>query len=289
MRYLVAFVVLIVVVAVVVMVRNARQSALPAGLPSDALALARERGLTPDDVYAALATYVPGGKADDYVMFASAGHGGQVIAIGIPSMRILKVIAVFAPEPWQGYGYGVKENALYELYGRGPYPAADTHHPALSETNGEYDGQFLFIGDKANGRVAVIDLRDWETKQIVKNPVFYNNHGAAFVTPNTEYVVEVSQYGLPLGNKYAPIERYKEAYRGLITFWKFDRKKGRIIPEQSFGVEVPPYWQDLADCGKAASDGWVFVNSFNTEMAICWRRAVPVGWGWASKMATAYR
>jgi hypothetical protein len=63
MRYLVAVVVLIVVVAVVVMVRNARQSALPAGLPSDALALARERGLTPDDVYAALATYVPGGKA----------------------------------------------------------------------------------------------------------------------------------------------------------------------------------------------------------------------------------
>jgi len=267
MRYLIGLVVLIVIVAVVIIVRNARQSALPAGLPSDALALARERGLTPDDVYAALATYVPGGKHDDCVMFASGGHGGQVIAIGIPSMRILKVIAVFAPEPWQGYGYGVKENPLNELYGRGPYPAADTQHPALSEANGEYDGQFLFIGDKANGRVAVIDLRDWETKQIVKNPVFENNHGAAFVTPNTEYVVEVSQYGLPLGNKYAPIERYKEEYRGLITFWKFDRKKGRIIPEQSFGIEVPPYWQDLADCGKAASDGWVFVNSFNTELA----------------------
>lgn len=267
MRYLIAGVALIAIIAIVVIVRNARQSALPAGLPSDALALARERGLTPDDVYAALATYVPGGKPDEYVMFASGGHGGSVIAIGIPSMRILKVIAVFQPEPWQGYGYGVKENPLHELYGRGPYPAADTHHPAISETNGEYDGQFLFIGDKANGRVAVIDLRDWETKQIVKNPVFNNNHGAAFVTPNTEYVVEVSQYGLPFGNKYAPIERYKEEYRGLITFWKFDRKKGRIVPEQSFGVEVPPYWQDLADCGKAASDGWVFANSFNTELA----------------------
>jgi nitrous-oxide reductase len=267
MRYLIAGVALLVVVAIVLIVRNARQSALPAGLPSDALALARERGLTPDDVYAALATYVPGGKSDEYVMFASGGHSGQVLAIGIPSMRLLKVIAVFAPEPWQGYGYGVKENPLQELYGRGPYPAADTHHPALSETNGEYDGQFLFIGDKANGRVAVIDLHDWETKQIVKNPVFENNHGAAFVTPNTDYVVEVSQYGLPLGNKHAPIERYKEEYRGLITFWKFDRKKGRIVPEQSFGIEVPPYWQDLADCGKAASDGWVFVNSFNTELA----------------------
>ncbi len=266
-RYLAIAGVLAVLIAIVVVVRGGRQPALPAGLPSDALALANERGLSPDDVYGALATYVPGGKSDEYVMFASAGHGGQVLAIGIPSMRLLKVIAVFTPESWQGYGFGTKHNPLHELYGRGPYPAGDTHHPALSETNGEYDGEFLFIGDKANGRVAVIDLRDWETKQILQNPAFSNNHGAAFVTPNTEYVVEVSQYGAPLGNRYAPLERYKEEYRGLITFWKFDRKKGRIVPEQSFGIEVPPYWQDLADCGKAASDGWVFVNSFNTEMA----------------------
>lgn len=30
---------------------------------------------------------------------------------------------------------------------------------------------------------------------------------------------------------------------------------------------MPPYWQDLSDCGKKASDGWLFVNSINTEMA----------------------
>lgn len=243
-----------------------------AGLPTEANRLIRERGLAPDDVTAALATFMPTGKHDDYVMFASGGHGGQVLAIGLPSMRLLRSIAVFTPEPWQGYGYGVKETALPPQnqsagIGRGPLGWGDTHHPALSETNGEYDGQFLFINDKPNGRVGVVDLRDLETKQIVANPVFNNNHGSTLVTPNTDYVVEGSQYGVPLGHKYAPISQFKEKYRGIMTFWKFDRKAGRIDPARSFAVELPPYGQDLADAGKLASDGWVFQNSFNTEMA----------------------
>jgi nitrous-oxide reductase len=243
-----------------------------AGLPAEANRLIGERALSPDDVTAALATYMPTGKFDEYVMFASGGHGGQVLAIGLPSMRLLRTIAVFTPEPWQGYGYGVKESALPAQgepggIGRGHLSWGDTHHPALSETGGEYDGEFLFINDKPNGRVAVIDLRDLETKQIVANPIFNNNHGSTMVTPNTDYVVEGSQYAVPLGHKYAPISKYKEAYRGLMTFWKFDRKAGRIDPARSFALELPPYWQDLADSGKAASDGWVFQNSFNTEMA----------------------
>jgi nitrous-oxide reductase len=61
------------------------------------------RNLSPDDALAALRTYTPTGVPDDYIMFASGGHSGQVLVIGLPSMRILKVLAVFAPEPWQGY------------------------------------------------------------------------------------------------------------------------------------------------------------------------------------------
>jgi len=83
-----------------------------AQLPAGVLKLAQERGLTPDDIKAALATYTPTGKYDEYVMFASGGHSGQVIAIGMPSMRLLKVIAVFTPDPWQGYGYGVKDSPV---------------------------------------------------------------------------------------------------------------------------------------------------------------------------------
>ena len=212
---------------------------------------------------------MPSGRHDEYVLFSSGGHSGQIHAIGVPSMRLLRTIAVFTPEPWQGYGYsGDEDRAIESLKINGkPVTWGDTHHPALSETKGDYDGDFLFIGDKANARVAVIDLRDWETKQIVKNPLTISDHGAAFVTPNTEYIIEGGQYATVLGYGYAPPEEYKESYRGMVTMWKFDRAKGRIDESKSFALELPPYWQDLADAGKLASDGWIFINSFNTEMA----------------------
>ena len=44
------------------------------------------RGLSEADVEAALKTYTPTGKKDDYMIFASGGHSGQIIVIGVPSM-----------------------------------------------------------------------------------------------------------------------------------------------------------------------------------------------------------
>jgi len=244
--------------------------AVEGALPESAMQIASARGLTPDDINAALKTYVPSGKMDEYMLFTSGGHSGNVIAIGVPSMRILKNIAVFTPEAWQGYGFGSKESE--EVLDGGNVNGVkirmgDTHHPALSETEGDYDGQYLFINDKASARVAVIDLRDFETKQIVKDPLLISQHGSTFVTPNTEYVIQASQYGTPLGWEYAPLSEYKEKYRGLITLWKFDRERGRLDLSQSFAIEVPPYWQDLCDAGKLDSYGWGFCNSFNTELA----------------------
>ena len=230
--------------------------------------IAEERGLSEDDLRAAVMTYTPSGTHDEYVMFASGGHSGQVFVIGVPSMRLLRTIAVFTAEPWQGYGYGVGDEIL-DAGNPGDVPVrwGDTHHPALSETNGEYDGEWLFINDKANGRIAVIDLRDFETKQIVNNPLYLGDHGGTFVTPDTEYIVQGGQYATPLGAEYAPLADYEASYRGMITFWKFDRAAGRVDMSRSFAIELPPYWQDLCDVGKLASDGWVFCNSINTEMA----------------------
>ena len=94
--------------------------------------------------------------------------------------------------------------------------------------------------------------------------MFKSEHGGAFVTPNTEYILEGSQYAAPLDNNYHPIEEYKESYRGGITHWKFNYETGKIEPENSFTLELPPYMQDLTDAGKGVSDGWAFTNSFNS-------------------------
>ena len=228
----------------------------------------KDRGLTETDVIRAAKTYNPTGGRNEFIVFSSGGQSGQVIVYGVPSMRILKYIAVFTPEPWQGYGYDEDSKRILRqgnIRGR-EINWGDTHHPGLSETDGKYDGKWLVINDKANPRVAVIDLEDFETKQIVVNPVFKSEHGGAFFTPNSEYILEACQYAAPFDNNYHPIEEYKETYRGGVTLWKFDHEKGRINEKDSFVLELPPYMQDLSDAGKGASYGWGFTNSFNTEM-----------------------
>ena len=227
----------------------------------------KARGLTQKDVLAAAKTYVPTGKRDEFLAFSSGGQSGQVIVYGIPSMRILKYIGVFTPEPWQGYGFDDESKAVLaqgRINGK-DIVFGDTHHPAISETNGVYDGKYLFINDKNNPRIAVIDLSDFETKQIVVNPVLKSEHGGPFVTPNTDYVLQAAQYSAPLEDEYVPLDQFNDKYRGAITYWKFDRAEGRIKPEESFSVEVPPYSQDLSDFGKGPSDGWSFTNSFCSE------------------------
>jgi len=150
------------------------------GLSGNAGDIANARGLAADDVARAVKTFVPPGKFDEYFLFCSDGHGGQILVVGVPSMRILKMIGVFTPEPWEGYGYGADWGDGVLAAGtdfkkptstaRGPLTWGDTHHPALSETNAEYDGRYIYINDRANGRIAMVDLRDFKTKQILDVP-----------------------------------------------------------------------------------------------------------------------
>ncbi len=218
-------------------------------------------GATSDVAIAAQKTYVAPGDLDEYYFFASGGHSGQMYVYGVPSMRHLSTIPVFTPYPATGYGFDDESKKML-----GDLTWGDVHHPSLSETNGDYDGRWLFVNEM-NGRVARIDLRDFKTKQILGPiPNVSGNHASAFVTPNSEYSVMASRFSIPIPKGTAAgVDKYATDYKGVITGIKIDPKSG----EMSFGWQVlmPPFNYDLGDAGKKASDGYVFFTSYNTEKA----------------------
>ena len=239
---------------------------------SELLAIAQARKLNTDDMVAAVSTYATDEIKDEFVCLNSGGQAGSVIVYGVPSMRLFKYIPTAAPDSAAGYHYDEESRELAKqgaIDGR-PVTWGDTHHPGFSETDGKYDGQYAFINDKANPRIFVMDLRDFETKQIVTNPIYRSNHGGAFVTPNTEYIIESAQYASPLDRDYRPMtqKNFNDIWRGGVTYHKFDREAGRIDSERSFTIELPPYVQDLSDAGKGESAGWSFTNSLCSERYI---------------------
>ena len=96
-------------------------------------AVMKARGLTQKDLLAAAKTYTPTGGRDEYLAFSSGGQSGHVIVYGVPSMRILKYIAVFTPEPWQGYGFDDESKAVLAMGQTQPgeITYGDTHHLSL--------------------------------------------------------------------------------------------------------------------------------------------------------------
>ena len=214
-----------------------------------------------DLAIAAQKTYVAPGDLDEYYMFASGGHSGQIYVYGIPSMRHLSTIPVYTPYPATGYGFDDDTKKML-----GNLTWGDVHHPALSETNGDYDGRWLFVNEM-NGRVARIDLRDFKTRQIFgPMPNISGNHASSFVTPNTEYAVMASRFSIPIPKgTTAPIEKYATDYKGVIAAVKIDPKTGEM--SQGFEILMPPFDYDLGDAGKKVSNGWVFFTCYNSERA----------------------
>jgi nitrous-oxide reductase len=221
----------------------------------------RAGGATSDLAIAAQKVYVAPGDLDEYYMFASGGHSGQVYIYGLPSMRHLSTIPVFTPYPATGYGFDDESKAML-----GDLTWGDVHHPALSETKGDYDGRWLFVNEM-NGRIARIDLRDFKTKQIIGPvPNVSGNHASSFITPNTEYAVMASRFSIPIPKGTAvDVEKYATDYKGVVAFIKIDPASGQM--SLAGQLVLPPFNYDLGDAGKNASDGWVFFTSYNAERA----------------------
>jgi nitrous-oxide reductase len=221
----------------------------------------RREGATSDMALAAQKTYVAPGDLDEYYLFASGGHSGQVYVYGVPSMRHISTIPVFSPYSATGYGFDDDSKKML-----GTLTWGDVHHPSLSETNGDYDGRWLFVNDM-NGRVARIDLRDFKTKQILGPiPNISGNHASAFVTPNTEYSMMASRFSIPIPKGTAlSVDKYATDYKGVAAAIKVDPATGEM--SLGFQIVLPPFDYDLGDAGKLASDGWMFWSSYNSERA----------------------
>jgi nitrous-oxide reductase len=209
--------------------------------------------------------YVAPGDYDEFYAFFSGGYSGQVSVWGLPSARMLKVIPVFSQDPETGYGYSEETRHMLQT-SYGDIPWDDSHHPLLSRTNGEADGRWLFINGNNTPRIARIDLRTFETKEILELPNTGGNHASAFVTENTEYVVGATRFSIPLeADLDVPIETYRQNFDGAFTFVKVDDQTGAM--DVAFQIRVPPYHFDLARAGMGVSGDWVFFTSYNTEQA----------------------
>ena len=217
-------------------------------------------GAQSDLAVAAQKTYVSPGDLDEYYMFSSGGHSGQIYVYGLPSMRHLSTIPVFTPYPATGYGFDDDSKKML-----GELTWGDAHHPALSETKGDYDGRWLFINEM-NGRIARIDLRDFKTKQILGPvPNLHGNHASSFVTPNSEYAMMASRFSRPVPQRPVGVDKYATEYKGIIAGVKIEPTSGEM--SLAWQILMPPFDYDLGDAGKVASDGWMFFTSYNTERA----------------------
>jgi nitrous-oxide reductase len=213
---------------------------------------------------AAARVYVAPGSYDEYYAFLSGGFSGQLGVYGIPSGRLLRVIPVFSQNPENGYGYNQETRDMLQTTW-GFIPWDDLHHPALSVTNSEHDGRWLFVNANNTPRIARIDLTKMTTVEIVQIPNSAGNHSSPYVTANTEYAVAGTRFSVPIPQADIPISDYeKGAFKGAISFIRADQP-GKMRVAWQF--VVPGYNYDLARAGKGPSADWVFFTSYNTEQA----------------------
>jgi nitrous-oxide reductase len=212
---------------------------------------------------AAQRVYVAPGSYDEFYAFLSGGFSGQVAVYGLPSGRLLKVIPVFSVFPENGYGYNEETKAMLNTsYGFIPWD--DSHHTALSQTDGIDDGRWLFINGNNTPRIARIDLATMETAEIIEIPNAGGNHGSPFITQNSEYVVSSTRFSVPVPNADVPIAEFKKYFKGQISFIKANEPGKMAI---AFQMVVPGFNYDLARAGKGPSNGWMFLTTYNTEQA----------------------
>ena len=213
---------------------------------------------------AAEKVYVAPGEHDEFYAFMSGGYSGNLTVYGLPSGRMFKEIPVFSQFPTSGYGYSEETKPMLET-SHGFVPWDDSHHPDISQTNGELDGRWIFINGNNTPRIARISLTTFETEEIIEVPNSAGNHSSSFVTENTEYVVAGTRFSVPIPQRDMPINEYKGNFQGSLSFISVDPEHGHM--DIKFQIIMPGFNYDLSHPGRGKSHGWFFFTTYNTEEA----------------------
>ncbi len=208
--------------------------------------------------------YVAPGEHDEFYAFISGGYSGNITVYGLPSGRMFKEIPVFSQFPTSGYGYSEETKPMLNT-SFGFVPWDDSHHPDISQTNGELDGRWIFINGNNTPRIARVSLSTFETEEIIELPNSAGNHSSSFVTENSEYVVAGTRFSVPIPQRDMPINEYKGNFKGSLSFVSVAPDNGRMNLE--FQIIMPGFNYDLAHPGRGKSHGWFFFTTYNTEEA----------------------
>jgi nitrous-oxide reductase len=215
---------------------------------------AKQQKAEAQNASAAQQVYVPPGKLDEYYAILSGGQSGSAFVFGIPSCRFIKEIAIFEPRAGIGYANNPGSESYKRLVASGPL-WGDTHHPVLSQTDGRYDGRWLWINDKANDRVAKVDLRTFEVAEIKLVPNIQGAHGLAAYLPSCKYVFLNGELETDAAGNSTDAEKY----RSVIAF----------LDAQTLETKFQVSFVGNADIASSGKDGrYVFVTMYNTENAM---------------------
>ncbi len=208
--------------------------------------------------------FVAPGEHDEFYAFISGGFSGQLAVYGLPSGRLFKVIPVFSVDAEKAWGFNEETKPMLQT-SHGFIPWGDSHHPDISQTNGELDGRWVFINENNTPRIARISLQTFETEEIIEIPNSAGNHSSSFVTENTEYVVAGTRFSVPVPQKDMSIKDYKGNFKGALSFLKVNPESGHMNIE--FQILMPGFDYDLSHPGRGKSHGWMFFSTYNTEEA----------------------
>lgn len=208
------------------------------------------------------------GQLDEYYMFSSAGHAGDVRIFGLPSGREFKRVPVFNTDCMVGWGITNESKAIIGTNpdGTPKYNTGDTHHIHPSYTDGTYDGRYLFVNDKINCRLGRVRLDTMECDKITEIPNIQGFHGTFPdkcdpIKPEINYTTRVfcgSEFSVPLPNLGHGLDD-TDNYRSLFS----------CVDAETMEVR----WQVLIDgnCELVASsyDGKLAATTqYNTEMGV---------------------